>query len=242
MSTKAMSIPWGRIAIEAVAIVASILFAFALDAWWDAQSDRVEEGEVLTRLFDEFTENSERLAQTQASQRRLLASAEVLFEVTGPTGGPNIPDDSLAALFNGAVTRASFTPLTGELNSLLQSGSLHLIQSTELRAALAAWPDLVRALNQEEQRAFADVDAHFIPYMSHRVSWRSIDFLAGTEGYDRPSGFEGGLRSVLRDRLFENLLGNHHVYAQRVLRRSATVEAGIDRIVRLITSQIGPQQ
>jgi hypothetical protein len=35
-------IQWKRLSVEAVAIVASILFAFAIDAWWD---DRQKAGD-----------------------------------------------------------------------------------------------------------------------------------------------------------------------------------------------------
>jgi len=35
-------IPWKRLVLEATAIVASILLAFAIDAWWDERQDRKE--------------------------------------------------------------------------------------------------------------------------------------------------------------------------------------------------------
>jgi hypothetical protein len=33
------TVPWKHIAVEAAAIVASILLAFAIDAWWDARAE-----------------------------------------------------------------------------------------------------------------------------------------------------------------------------------------------------------
>ncbi|MDX1674282.1 MAG: hypothetical protein R3314_05700 [Longimicrobiales bacterium] len=39
-------IPWPRLVIEAVLIVASILLAFAIDAWWDEARDRAVETEL----------------------------------------------------------------------------------------------------------------------------------------------------------------------------------------------------
>jgi hypothetical protein len=33
-------IPWTRIAVESIAIVASILVAFAIDAWWEERQER----------------------------------------------------------------------------------------------------------------------------------------------------------------------------------------------------------
>ncbi len=34
--TETTKIEWNRIAIEAIAIVGSILLAFSIEAWWDA--------------------------------------------------------------------------------------------------------------------------------------------------------------------------------------------------------------
>ena len=52
--TDSKSIPWKRISIEAAAVVASILLAFALDAWWKDRAESIEEAEILTALKREF--------------------------------------------------------------------------------------------------------------------------------------------------------------------------------------------
>ena len=49
------AINWKRIAVEAAAIVVSILLAFAIDAWWDDRQERIEEREVLLGLKSEFS-------------------------------------------------------------------------------------------------------------------------------------------------------------------------------------------
>ena len=41
--TETQNIPWKRLSVEAAAIVASILLAFTIDAWWgDRQKDEAE--------------------------------------------------------------------------------------------------------------------------------------------------------------------------------------------------------
>jgi len=47
-------IPWKRTTVEAAAIVASILLAFAIDAWWEDRGLRIEEQQVLQGLREEF--------------------------------------------------------------------------------------------------------------------------------------------------------------------------------------------
>lgn len=48
-------IPWSRIFVESVAIVGSILLAFAIDAWWDDQQERKQEQVYLGALHQEFS-------------------------------------------------------------------------------------------------------------------------------------------------------------------------------------------
>ena len=51
----------GRLLVEALAIVASILAAFAIDAWWDGRQNLAEEVELLVGLTEEFEENARRI-------------------------------------------------------------------------------------------------------------------------------------------------------------------------------------
>ncbi len=48
--TETQNIPWRRLSIEAAAIVASILLAFAIDAWWEERGLLIEEQQVLQGL------------------------------------------------------------------------------------------------------------------------------------------------------------------------------------------------
>jgi hypothetical protein len=56
-------IPWNRLAVEAFVIVASILLAFAIDAWWTRYQESIEEQELLTGLRAEFLVNQELAAK-----------------------------------------------------------------------------------------------------------------------------------------------------------------------------------
>ena len=52
--TETQNIPWKRTAVEAAAIVASILLAFAIDAGWQEYVEDQREREVLNALLDDF--------------------------------------------------------------------------------------------------------------------------------------------------------------------------------------------
>ena len=52
--TETQNIPWKRTAVEAAAIVASILLAFAIDAGWQEYVEDQRERQVLNALLDDF--------------------------------------------------------------------------------------------------------------------------------------------------------------------------------------------
>ena len=61
--TTTQVLPWKRITVEAAAIVASILLAFSIDAWWQERIERGDESEQLDRMRAEFSQNIERIDQ-----------------------------------------------------------------------------------------------------------------------------------------------------------------------------------
>jgi pimeloyl-ACP methyl ester carboxylesterase len=239
VSDPSTRIPWARIVAEGVAIVGSILLAFALDAWWDRRAERRDELETLTRLAEEFDRSAEILAATQAFQDSVIRASEALLELIGPGAEPGVPTDSVGRLIYGSIRRGTFTPVSGVLGSVLSSGRLRIIISDSLRAELAAWPGLVEDLNEGERFAWAFVDDRYIPYLDERISWRSVDHLVGNEAYVRPSGFERGWMDVLGDRLFENLLGTQHTYTQVILADSEALAERLYRILLLIDRERG---
>ncbi len=50
-------IPWLRVFVEGVVIVASILLAFGIEAWWEGVQERQEEQEALRGLASDFAIN-----------------------------------------------------------------------------------------------------------------------------------------------------------------------------------------
>ena len=71
-------IPWKRISIEAVAIVGSILIAFALDAWWDRSQARIEDRARLAAVSEEVESAEPAIEETLRIRN---ASVEKLVEL-----------------------------------------------------------------------------------------------------------------------------------------------------------------
>jgi hypothetical protein len=86
---QVQNIPWKRISVEAAAIVASILLAFAIDAWWDDRLDQQQEDEVLAILLAEFEDNRTELDQTLLTLAKSHNAADQLLMFGGRTFAEN---------------------------------------------------------------------------------------------------------------------------------------------------------
>jgi hypothetical protein len=132
--TEAQKIPWNRLAVEAAAIVASILLAFAIDAWWaDRELDQWQSAQ-LGALRDEFSANWEELGaivRTHDSNARNLESLIAQIQGSDDKTLVTVSDSALAPLVSWRTSDIS----TGTLDALLSSGWRLLIVPGRFRAA-----------------------------------------------------------------------------------------------------------
>ena len=126
-------IPWLRVSGEAVVIVASILLAFGLQAWWERRSDRQTERTVLSELHTSLSEDLEllelRLARFRNIERRV---ASLLSHLR--SGAPYA--DSLDAYFGTTYGLLRTELNTGAYESLKSQG-LGLLSDPVLRSHVA---------------------------------------------------------------------------------------------------------
>jgi len=150
--TTTQNIPWARLAVEATAIVASILLAFAIDAWWaDREIDRWQSAQ-LRALHDEFSVNLQSLnevVQDNDSTARHLESFITQIRDANDMTQITVSDAGLVALINWRTSDIS----TGTLDALLSSGKLAEIDNSAIRQSLAAWPSEVGDAQEDENLA-----------------------------------------------------------------------------------------
>ena len=116
----------GRLLLEGVVIVGSILLAFALDTWWSNRRERADELAVLENLEQEFRSAGEQLDVYIALHQRIAHAIGLTVEaaqVAIANGDSTIvvPDTALTLAFIGPT----FDPRLGTLEGLLSAGRLH---------------------------------------------------------------------------------------------------------------------
>jgi hypothetical protein len=142
----------GRLVLESLVIVASILAAFALDRWWESVQLRAEEREVLAALDAEFRVARSQLEASLELHRRTLGSVGFLRTALDESlrAGDDfvtLPDTALGWLYIPPTTQLTL----GTLDGLVGSARLGVIREGELRSALAAWGSTLNELTEEER-------------------------------------------------------------------------------------------
>jgi hypothetical protein len=176
--SQTQSIPWKRISVEAAAIVASILLAFAIDAWWQERGEHDREREILIALLDDFEKSKSSIEEgrnfhiaVQRSNKRLLELA-----VSGDVMLSSIEINRLISDLTWWDSQPRF--FTGALNSLIYGGELSVIKDDRLRQELADWPSEIQrteSLRSQDYDFFLNV---ILPYLRQNGSLLSISTIA----------------------------------------------------------------
>ncbi|MCH9693457.1 MAG: hypothetical protein K0U72_03015 [Gammaproteobacteria bacterium] len=143
-------VPWARIAVQATAIVISILLAFAIEAWWAERQEVELEHRTLQALRSDLEATNEELDRLL---RRLAAARIVFSRFQSATPAELIEFDTEAVrqTIVSLVTPASFNPITATHDALSNDGRLGLISDPALLRHLSNW-----------QGALDDIEANSI--------------------------------------------------------------------------------
>ena len=129
-------IPWKRLSAEAVAIVASILLAFAIDTWWEDRKDAELESGYLVSIREDFEANRALLERSISRYENIIRSMTALLEQSA-LSEPNLEVTELNQKFSLIQSMPTFFRITRTYENLTGSGDLNVIQSGELKNALA---------------------------------------------------------------------------------------------------------
>lgn len=232
------SLDWRYALRELVLIVAGILIALAINAAWTNRLNRQEERQALVRLQLEFSLNASRLRETRAEHEQIGSELRRLLHYVGPSGATaqtgTHPPDSLLSVLRDWWT---FDPVRGTLNSLIMSGTLGLIQNDSLRIALAAWPDLVEDMNEDEREDRGAVRNHLIPLLYGTLQYRTLVDSSASAARDDSANVPERL-DLLRSAALENWIVDRIIASDAVLREMVQVELNLQRIRESIAEEL----
>ncbi|TFG66679.1 MAG: hypothetical protein E4H28_01175 [Gemmatimonadales bacterium] len=143
-----VGVSWGHALRDVLLIVVSIMIAFSLDAWWDGQARVAREHEALTALHAELQASRIELDSVVLHNELLVARARLLLDLD--RGSIEFLDrDSLVFSYGGLNGGMTFDPSVGAIDAIL-AGGLDLVTNVQLRAAMAAWPGMLREIEVDQ--------------------------------------------------------------------------------------------
>ncbi len=229
---------WPRFVMEGVVIVASILLAFGIEAWWDLRGESLAAESRLEAVQTELGEARNGYAGhlTQLDTQDSLAVL-ILREVSQYSGSAARLDTLLWRL----GPPPEYSPPMSAYGDATSTGSLSLITSDALRRALAEYRVLVEDDTREQAIARAGFDTRMVPLWLEYVSTR--DHFDVAKGFPSWVGFVPDLPTVpfasdypglLQDRRFSsNVVGRTFLVSRVRIRHHRVLEA-IDDVLDLI--------
>jgi len=127
-----------RLLVEGVVIVASILLAFAIDAWWDDRQGRQSESNQLLSIAAEVNLNAERIRE----KLNVLATADdatrEFISWMGPEPGL-VEQKEFGETFRKMYSIGAFVMLRGASESYLAGDRVDAARHSNARKAIADW-------------------------------------------------------------------------------------------------------
>lgn len=206
-------IPWRRFAVESFVIVASILLAFTIDAWWNNREESRRTRQYLSALDGEFSQaGAEMDEQLLDHERQLIAIDSLLVRLAEGRGDIWPLIEELRAVY-------VYGPYHPVFEDLANSSSVELLDSPELRFELLRYGqtrDFLGVISAREQRLWEELMQPFL--------FQNTDTALYSEAHPVQPRFEDGAEVLYQSRYFQNLL----------LRRRSVIasQLGLDQDVR----------
>ena len=198
-------IPWKRLSAEAVAIVASILLAFAIDTWWEDLKDAELESGYLVSIREDFEANRALLERSIARYENIIRSMTALLEQSA-LSEPNLEVTELNQKFSLIQSMPTFFRITRTYENLTGSGNLNVIQSGKLKNALADYyANAERILLVQESHEMELVQT-FQPYIIEHLDYSAVHYSRVDEYPLPPPVNEKSILEVLNTQQFRNIL------------------------------------
>ena len=238
-SDKDIALPWRRTMVESVAIILSILLAFAIDAGWDELKQVKQEKAFLVSLLSDFEEARDRIDESISKHERFIALANQLlgfYDGDTPDIESEVLETTLGAVFFDWETL--YLP-SGSRDALFASDDIEIIGNEELRAMLAAWPSRVADAAEDDLLIANDVMNNMAPYLHRKILTRNVARHTSPDTAERIPRLEPVSYDVLwTDPMFDNLVTFRILNETYAVRENSRLGQAVDEIIRVIEKEL----
>ena len=237
-----------RLMGEALAIVLSILLAFAIDAWWQDRAEYREETSVLLALRDEFETNREVLAQLIAFHSDLRASSLAVLKFAADPTAEISADEADLMIIDIAWWGSFVTFESASLDAVILGAKLDLLDNPSLRRMLTDWRSRLAATAGQNAQEFEHYTGTLMPILRLRTNLAQIsnaslrvpgDVYIESDDTELPVPAERlDHRALLTDREFQNAVVDKFWIEEDMLRQYRWLEPRIEQLLETLNSEI----
>ncbi len=133
--------------LEGVVIVASILLAFAIDAWWEGFRESRETRTLLESIREDVVATQTAIETSRSESEQIAAYARAILEAMAAGAPPDEMRERLLTLGNVFII-PGWSPINDTYAEAVNSGRMQLIEDEALRIALFRYEAQIEELDQ----------------------------------------------------------------------------------------------
>ena len=166
--TQKQKIAWPRILAEGAAIIASILLAFWIDAWWEGREQDELGQQYLVGLREDFAHTESQLGEHIEFIAGVMRAAEkVLAMASGPDS--ELLSDSFSKALGDTYSINTPNFATPTYRDMINSGNLRLVRNNALRMKMAELISLLQKIDRQSDVINETYWLHHAPFMDKNL-------------------------------------------------------------------------
>ncbi len=159
-------VSWKTLIVESVTVIASILLAFSIDAYWELRQERLAESEVMNALYIELRSNRDSLAETIQNNDE---AAELFTRFLTLTPDALLEEQYGRGLADSIWAPYTYEPEVGVMTVFLARGTTVSEIAREVRRSSVNWQTLLMDAGEESTMMWA-ISREVLGYMTKHLS------------------------------------------------------------------------
>jgi hypothetical protein len=173
--------PFVWLFLQAASVVASILLAFAIDAWWGNRRENEQKNTMLRAIREELTSYSDRLDGERVYREASRSSARVLLGAIA-SGHYDDAEKTLDHRLADLTWFSTMPDTSRPLEALILGGGLDAVESQQLRTALIDYPYSLAQMHGVSSQDIATFTEVVVPFLSRNASLPQISNVSYEHG------------------------------------------------------------
>lgn len=229
---ESRKIPWNRLAAEGFVVVASILLAFAIDAWWDGHLEDRREDRQLAAMREDFFASSVAIVEVLESIEQHANGVDELISMLKSAEGESVqvPGHLLGYAIGWRTSDVS----TSTLDTLIASGDLNQLENEDLRRDLAGFPAFLLNLTEDELMAMEFAESIMATFMAREGLAETA--YSNRPGLDWPNASK--FANVTPSAEFIGLLTARRVHFNFSLRQLPLIKTYLEDLIAQIDAEL----